>query len=329
MQTIKLVNGMEVSRFSLGTWGFSGAAVWGDNDDAISIRTIHEALDNGINLLDTAPVYGDGKAEEVLGRALKGRRDKAIVSTKAFMGDLSYDGVLRQCEESLKRLDTDHVDLYLIHWPNPEFPADETMKAFEKLKSDGKIRGIAVCNYGKGALEGVSGHEITLNQLPYSLIWRQIEKKTAPVCAENSIALWAYSPLAQGLLTGKYKSLDDVPMNRRTTRFYDSRWGQSRHTDTGFEADIFAFLAKLETLCKRTGFSIPELAIAFLKTRPNMGSILIGSRTPEQLRENIKSFETNIPTELITELTTLSDPLLELMGENADMWSNKNNGRIY
>ena len=329
MQKFTLKNGMEVSRLSLGTWGFSGAKVWGENDDRVSIRTIHEAIDSGINLIDSASVYGSGKAEEVLGCAIKGRRDKVLIATKVYSNHLSYDGVLKKCEESLIRLDTDYIDIYQIHWPNPDIPTEETMRAFEKLKSDGKIRSIAVCNYGVKALREVAGHEIVLNQLPYALIWRMIEGEITRACAESGIAVWAYSPLAQGLLTGKYMALEDVPMHRRTTRFYSEKWGQSSHGDNGFETEIFAFLQELSLICKRSGHSMSELALAFLKTRPNMGSILAGARDPEQLRQNISAFNADVPAEIIKEIEILSGALLSQMGTNPDLWEGQNGGRIY
>jgi len=329
MQTYTLPNGMEISGLSMGTWGFSGAAVWGKNDDDVSIRTIHEAMDLGINLFDSAARYGDGKAEEVLGLAIKDRRDKALVATKVYMGDLSYESVLEQCEQSLSRLGTDYIDIYQIHWPNPKFPADETMRAFKKLKADGKIRGFAVCNHGPKAMSEVADSGVLLNQLPYSLIWRLIEHDVAPACAEHKMAIWAYSPLAQGLLTGKYLRVEDVPMNRRSTRFYSGKWEQGRHNDDGFESIVFPFLTELDKACARTGYSMAELALAFLKTRPNMGSILVGSRNPEQLRQNIKAYNAEIPAEIISEITKLSDSLLAQMGTNPDMWENQNGGRMY
>ncbi|MDR2932855.1 MAG: aldo/keto reductase [Oscillospiraceae bacterium] len=318
-----------ISQMSMGTWGFSGAAIWGESDDDVSIRTIHKAMDYGINLFDSASRYGDGKAEEVLGKAIKGRRDKVVVATKVFYDALEYDQVIDECEKSLKRLDTDYIDIYQIHWPNRDVDPQETMRAFEKLRRDGKIRTIGVCNHGLGAMEAIKGHDIVLNQLPYSLIWRLIESGVAQKSMENNMAVWAYSPLAQGLLTGKFKTVDDVPLNRRATRFYSSKWGQGRHTDTGFETDVFDFLDRLRAVCNRTGFPMATLAVAFLKSRPGMGSVLIGSRDPVQLDQNVKSFETDVPTEIIDEITDLSTPLKDIMGTNPDLWENADGGRMY
>ena len=320
---------ISVSAMSMGTWGFSGAKTWGESDDELSIRTIHSAMDFGINLFDSAVRYGDGKAEEVLGRAISDRREKALVATKVYMDFLTYDGVISQCEGSLKRLATDYIDIYQIHWPNREIPADETMRAFEDLKAAGKIREIAVCNHGAEALKGVRGHKIALNQLPYSLIWRLIEREAAPESEKNGIAIWAYSPLAQGLLAGSYTSVDEVPLHRRSTRFYDSKWGQGRHDDAGFETIVFDFINKLHAVCKRTGYSMPVLSLAFLQSRPNVGSVLVGSRNPEQLEQNVKAFETEVPADIIAEITALSAELIPQMGTNADMWENQNGGRMF
>lgn len=320
---------IEISQMSMGTWGFSGAKLWGASDDNVSIDTIRRALDAGINLYDTAERYGDGRAEEVLGKALKGRRPGAVIATKVYTASLGYEDVISHCEGSLKRLDTDYIDIYMIHWPSRVIPFEETMSAFEKLKKDGKIRAIGVCNHGVKCLEGVKNHKVVLNQLPYSLIWRVIEKEVKVKTIENNTSIWAYSPLAQGLLTGKYKSVDDVPMERRETRFYSGKWQQGRHDDKGFEKEIFEFLPKLQKIADEAAIPMSALALAFLKSRSGMGSVLIGSRNARQLEQNLKAFETRVPVDVIKEITELSEGLKSIMGENPDLWENKDGGRMF
>ncbi len=320
---------ISVSQMSMGTWGFSGVKLWGESDDAVAIQTIHMALDRGINLIDVAERYGNGKAEEVLGKALKGRRSKAVVASKVYFNAMGYDEVIAHCEASLRRLNTDYIDLYQIHWPNPSVPLEETLSAFDKLKADGKIRAVGVCNFGTECIGMAGSYPLTTNQLPYSLIWRQVEKGITEATVRQGMAVWAYSPLAQGLLTGKFKTLEDVPLNRRETRFYNCKWEQGRHKDSGFEEGIFSFLPKLQTVCEETGFTMSTLALAFLKAQPWVGSVLIGSRNPAQLEENIKAFDTDVPAEVISRISALSESLKEVMGNNADLWESADGGRMF
>ncbi len=319
---------MSVSRFSLGTWAFSGAKIWGPNAEADSVATINAALEAGINLIDTAAMYGEGKAEEILGKTIKTRRKDLYISTKVRAAMLAYNDVIAECEGSLKRLQTDYVDVFLIHWPNPAIPADETMRALEKLKADGKIRSIAVSNHGPQSLAKVKGHDIVLNQLPYSMIWRQVEYEVVPASLADGVAIWAYCPLAQGLLSGKYKKVEDVPLERRETRFYSSMWKQGRHTDVGFEDVIFPAIAKLQAITDKTGISIAALALAFLKNREGMGSILVGARNVEQLKQNIDAYETKVPADVLAQVMAIADEIKPKMGKNGDLWENVNGGRI-
>lgn len=214
---------MRISRLSMGTWNFSGAKIWGPQEEATSARTINLAIDLGVNLFDTAARYGDGRSEEILGRAVKARRDRMYLASKVHTGLLGHDSVIAECEKSLKRLDTDYLDIFQIHWPSKVIPHDETLAAFEKLKRDGKIRAIGVCNHGLRCLDSLKGHAVVTNQLPYSLLWRQVEDGVVAKSLNQGMAVWAYCPLAQGLLAGKYRTLDEVPLGRRETRFYSGK----------------------------------------------------------------------------------------------------------
>lgn len=327
MDFSELRNGMKVSRFSLGTWGFSGAAVWGPNEEDESIRTIRLAIDLGVNFLDTAAIYGAGKAETILGKAIKGMRDKAIIATKVLAADLGYDSVIRCCESSMERLGVDYIDIYQIHWPSPTIPAEETLRAFDKLKADGKIGAMGVCNFGPKYIGEFGKHDIVTSQLPYNLLWRQVEAGAVPDAIADGMSIWPYCPLAQGLLTGKFTTVDDVPPGRRQTRYYSSEWKQGKHTDPGFEKEIFAFLGELRTLSEATGYSMAAMALAFLKTRPGVGSVLVGARSEAQLRQNLETFETTVPDDVMSQVMRLSDALKPKMGTNADMWFS--DGRIY
>jgi aryl-alcohol dehydrogenase-like predicted oxidoreductase len=187
-----------------------------------------------------------------------------------------------------------------------------------------------VCNFGPGAIERSEGHKSVTNQLPYSLLWRVIEKNGAiQKSVDAGMTIWAYVPLAQGLLSGKYLKLEDVPLGRRETRFYSSKWEQGRHSDTGFEDIVFPFLNKLKALCDKSGCSMLEVAFGFLKAQPNVSSILAGARDMNQLAANIAAFNKKAPSDVIEAAVKLSDPLKEAMGENADLWQNDDGGRIF
>ena len=325
-----LKDGIQVSGLSLGTWAFSGAKIWGANDDKLSIDTVHYALDNGINLIDTAEKYGDGKAEEVVGAALKGRRTEAVLATKVYTDALHYDDVIAHCEASLKRMQTDYIDIYQIHWPTRDIPMDETFGAFEDLKKAGKIRTASICNAGELCSKALkSEYGVAMNQLPYSLIWRVAEKKIIPASEAAGVPVWAYSPLAQGLLTGKFRSIDDVPMGRRETRFYSGKWQQGRHNDTGFEAEIFAYIDYLMGVCEKNGVAPSEVAMSFLKRREFVKSILVGARSVGQLEQNIAAYEKDVPSDLMDEIEKASESLKAIMGENADMWVDTDGGRFF
>ena len=322
--------GFKVSKFALGTWSFSGSKNWGPNDEKESIDTIHMALDAGVNILDTAPKYNDGAAEVILGKAIKGRRDKVIVATKAYSDELTVEALARACEASLKRLGTDYIDLYQIHWPSRTIPiAGETMPAFEKLKEAGKVRAIGVCNFGVKCVEGTKGHAVATNQLPYSLLWRQIEDEIVPGCQAQDISIWPYCPLAQGLLTGKFKQVEDVPLPRRSVRFYSGAWKQGLHSDGGFEKEIFEFLPKLQAVADKAGLPMAALALSFCRQRPGVDSVLVGARSRQQLQENLKIFDTPVPPEILAEAIRLSDELKPKMGKNPDLWQSENGGRFF
>jgi aryl-alcohol dehydrogenase-like predicted oxidoreductase len=160
---------LNVSTYALGCWPFAGGRVWGEQDDEVSIATVHAALDAGINLFDTAEAYETGASERVLGRALLGKRDQAIIATKVAANHLAAPDVIAACEESLRNLQTDYIDLYLIHWPNWNTPLSETVGALEQLKRQGKIREIGVCNFGVQDLtEMLNLYPIVTDQLPYN-----------------------------------------------------------------------------------------------------------------------------------------------------------------
>ena len=314
-----------VSRLSLGTWAFGSDPVWGEQDDQACIDTVSAALDCGVNFIDTAAVYASGRSEEILGRALEGRRDKAVVATKVH-ATLTHDGVVEACERSLKRLKTDYIDVYYIHWPEPSIPLDDTLRGLHALRDAGKIRAVGVSNFGPLTLEDLAatGDDIvSLHQIPYSLFWRAIEYGILPRTQTLGMTGVAYSVLSQGLLTGRYTSYADVPPGLHVTRYY----GDGPHGEPGCEAEVFAALAALRPEAEAAGVSLADLAIQWVLAQPGIGVALTGARTPAEIESNARALEHRIDPAILTRITPLADRVKAKLGPNPDMWMNAEQSR--
>ena len=312
--------GIEVSVIALGCWPFGGQRFWGSQDDSDSIATVHAALDLGINFFDTAEAYDNGKSEEVLGEALRDRRDKAVVATKVSQGHLSQDDVQTACENSLQRLQTDVIDLYQIHWPNWEIPIAETMGALEDLKQQGKIRAYGVSNFGVQDLtEAMQIGSITTNQLPYSLLWRVIEDEIRPLCVENNIGILCYSSLAQGLLTGRYATIEDVPDHIAQTRWYSKDRPSANHSDAGCEEEVFVALAQIRQIAQELDATMATIALAWLLNQSGVTSALVGARNPEELHWNLPAVDMRLGNG-INQLSRITAPVKAKLEGNPDMW---------
>ncbi|QUE77128.1 aldo/keto reductase [Stutzerimonas stutzeri] len=272
-----------ISRIGLGTWAIGGW-MWGGADDERSVTTIRTALERGINLIDTAPVYGFGHSEEVVGKALEGVRDQAVIATKVAL-DWSDGGPRRnstparirhEIEDSLRRLRTDRIDLYQVHWPDPLVPIEETAAELEKLRQEGKILAIGVSNYSTEQMDAFrKAAPLASVQPPYNLFERAIETDVLPYARDNGLAVLGYGALCRGLLSGR--------MNSSTTFDGDDL----RKSDPKFKAPRFAqYLAAVEALKnlarERHGKSVLALAIRWvLDQGPTIA--LWGARRPDQL----------------------------------------------
>ncbi|MFW5688811.1 MAG: aldo/keto reductase, partial [Spirochaetota bacterium] len=219
---------LKVSAVCIGTWAIGGD-FWGDVDDQNSINAIHAGLDHGANFIDTAPAYGAGHSEEVVGRALKGRRDKVVLATKVgvrrtktqFIHDLSPESIREEIDDSLRRLDVDVIDLYQIHWPDNKTPFEDVMAVLTKAQEAGKFRYLGVSNFSVEQLEDIRQYgEIVSLQPHYSLLKRDIEGTIVDYCVDNSIGIINYGTLAGGILTGKFKELPDLPEGDNRDNFY-------------------------------------------------------------------------------------------------------------
>lgn len=312
---------MHVSVMALGCWPFAGGAVWGEQDDAVSVATVHAALDAGINFFDTAEGYEKGHSERVLGRGLLGRRAEAIIATKVSGSHLAKDDVIKACEQSLVNLQTDYIDLYQIHWPNWKVPLAETVEALQQLKQAGKIRAIGVSNFAMQDLgEMVTLSECTTDQLPYSLLWRVIEREIQPLCLENKVGIICYSPLAQGLLTGRYATADAVPDGLSRTRLYANTRPMAEHTDPGCETEVFAALTAIHRIADGLGQPMATVALAWVKQQPGITSFLVGARKPEELQWNLPVLDLTLSADVLAELASVTEPVKAKLGNNPDMW---------
>ena len=272
-----------ISRIGLGTWAIGGW-MWGGADDERSVTTIRTALERGINLIDTAPVYGFGHSEEVVGKALEGVRDQAVIATKVAL-DWSDGGprrnstparIRQEIEDSLRRLRTDRIDLYQVHWPDPLVPIEETAAELEKLRQEGKILAIGVSNYSTDQMDAFrKAAPLASVQPPYNLFERAIEADVLPYARDNGLAVLGYGALCRGLLSGR--------MNSSTTFDGDDL----RKSDPKFKAPRFAqYLAAVEALKnlarERHGKSVLALAIRWVLVQgPTIA--LWGARRPDQL----------------------------------------------
>jgi aryl-alcohol dehydrogenase-like predicted oxidoreductase len=314
-------SGIRVSAIAMGCWAIAGDWVWGTQDERDSLAAVHAALDAGINFFDTAEGYGDGVSEAVLGRALAGRRHEAVIATKVGDAHLAPADVRQACERSLSHLGTDYIDLYQIHWPSWTIPLAATMDVLESLRQEGKIRAIGVSNFGPldlADLRAVGG--CATNQLPYSLLWRAIEDAIQPLCVADGIGILCYSPLAQGLLTGKFSSADEVPETRQRTRYFSRERRLTRHGEAGCEEETFATVARVRAICARVGAPMADVALAWLLQRPGIVSVLAGARTADQVRENARGAGMQLSAEVMAELDAASDALKRQLGLNVDMY---------
>lgn len=313
-----------VSVVAMGCWALAGGRVWGPQDEVDSTATVKAALDAGVNFFDTAEGYGGGDSELVLGRALAGRRHEAVIATKVSRVHLSSDGVRQACERSLRRLQTNYIDLYQIHWPNRTVPLDETMEALEKLRQQGKVRAIGVCNFGVQDLSHpLKIGEVETDQLPYSLLWRAIEYEIRQKCVDEGIGILCYSPLAQGLLTGKFGSPAEVPGGRARTRHFSKDRPQTRHGEAGCEAEVFSAIETIRRICDTIHQPMAKVAVAWLLYQPGITSVIAGARRPDQIKQTAEAADLRLSPEIMGELAEATEEVKRILGPNPDMWQSE------
>ena len=318
--------GIKISTITFGAWAIGGW-MWGGADEDDAIKAMERSFDLGMTTIDTAPAYGFGKSEILVGRVIRGRRDKFQVFTKYGLrwdtdkGEFyfvtednegnkikmhkyaSKESVMTECENSLRRLGTDYIDLYQIHWPDNSTPIEDTMEGISRLIEQGKIVAAGVCNYNVEQMEEAGKYiNIITNQVPYSMVKRDIEKEVIPYCLENGKGILPYSPLQRGVLTGKidnnYKF--NPGDNRPDTPYYKSP-NLNR---------INKFLNDIRTIADAYNATLGQLVIHWTTQQPAMLSVLVGARNIKQVEENVKAADLKVEDAHIKEINEKLDALV-------------------
>ncbi|MCX2495784.1 aldo/keto reductase [Pedobacter sp. PF22-3] len=312
---------LELSVITFGAWA-AGGWMWGSTDRNDAINAIKASYELGVTSIDTAPIYGQGDSEEIVGDAIKGiSRDKLQLVTKFGMrwdlakGDFGFksknndgkeidiykyagkESVIYECEQSLKRLGTDYIDLYQIHWPDLTTPISETFEAVSRLIEQGKVRYAGVCNYDVTQLKEVDQTlQIISNQIPFSMVNRGVEAETVPYCIENNKSVLAYSPMERGLLTGKM------------TADYQFEEGDHRQGNKFFSPESIektnAFLAKIKPLADEKNATLSQLVLRWTVERPGITIALVGARNEKQAVQNAGAINVKLNAEEIQFINT-------------------------
>lgn len=311
---------LELSVVTFGAWA-AGGWMWGGNEHSESVKAIRASYDMGVTSIDTAPAYGQGTSEQIVGEAIKGiPRDKVHILTKYGLrwdtkqGEYFFssidnqgkaidlyrysgkEGIIKECEDSLRLLKTDYIDLYQIHWADPTTPIQETMEAVARLIQDGKVRYAGVCNYDMEQMKEAGKYiNLVSDQVPYSMVKREIEKQLIPYILENKKSILAYSPLQRGLLSGKMK---------QGHQFAD---GDTRADSAFFNDENIkrtnAFLEKIKPLAAEKNATIGQLVIRWTVEQPGITIALVGARNAEQAIQNARAMEIKLSSEEIELIT--------------------------
>jgi len=313
---------LEVSAIAVGCWALADPHIWGPQLESDSIAAICASMDVGVNLIDTAEGYGHGYSEEIVGKALKGRRDRAVICTKVSPEHHRQENLVRACEGSLRRLGTDYIDLYLLQWPNHTIGFEEPAKAIERLKEQGKVRHVGVSNFASRDLDDfLDLCRVEADELPYNLLWRAIEYEVVPKCLESGVSILCYSPLMHGLLTGRFLTADDVPVGQARSRLFSGDRLMACHGGEGAEGETFLAIDAIRRIAAAAGYSMAQLALAWLLSRPGVTSAVAGPRNAEEAVSNAAAADRCLGEEVIRSLGDITNALKERFGcENPDIW---------
>lgn len=281
---------LSVTAVGLGTWAM-GNDFFGHVDDSESIYALRAGIDAGINLIDTAPAYGAGHAEEVVGKAIKGYRDQVVVATKCgivrtkddFVKNLKPESVMKEIDDSLRRLNTDYIDLYQLHWPDPDTPIEDTLEAIEKIKKAGKFRYLGVSNFTPEQMDEVRKITPLVSLQPqYSMLERSIEKEVVSYCQENGLGIISYGTLAGGLLTGKFREIPSFKEGDFRDQFYnyyhEPEWSK-----------VQKVIKVLKSVAREHNKTVAQVAINWTFSQLGITSVLVGAKSDKQARENAEA----------------------------------------
>lgn len=309
-------SGLKISEITYGNWVTHGSQVSED----LAIKTMQAALEAGITSFDTADVYAMTKAEEIMGKALKGQRRESLeIFTKVYFPTgpgvndrgLSRKHIMESCESSLRRLQTDYVDLYQAHRYDFQTPLEETLRAFDDLIRQGKVLYVGVSEWTAGQIRDavriandLGFDRIVSNQPQYNMLWRVIETEVVPASEELGIGQIVWSPIAQGVLTGKYKKGAGVPEGSRAT----DKSGGAEFINGWLREEVLEAVDKLEPIARDMNLTMSQLAIAWVLSNPNVSAAIVGASRPEQITENAKAAGLTLPEDILSAIDyTLGD----------------------
>jgi aryl-alcohol dehydrogenase-like predicted oxidoreductase len=332
-------SGLSLPILGVGCWAFGGGEYWGPQSQDDVEAVVRAGLEQGCHFFDTAESYNHGASEESLGAALRGiPRDQVLIGTKVSPSHVAPATLVAHCEASLRRLRTDYIDVYMVHWPitphsirhfareAADLPSvAEAFSTLDRLRREGKIRHIGVSNFGRRQLTEAlaTGAPIVVNELPYSLLARAIEDDILPFCRDRGIGVLGYMSLLQGVLSDRYARLADLPEWRRRTRHFDSRSTPlSRHGTDGCETETAAALAAVRGVARRLGLTTADLALKWACAGEGITCSLCGARTAAALRENIRAVADPLPPAIREELRQLTEPLKRALGPSFDYYEN-------
>ncbi len=311
METTQLGRtGIEVSRICMGCWQAAG---WATSDDDRFVRTIQHGLDQGLTFLDTAVAYGRGHSEELVAKAVAGRRTQVVIATKFSDSSGRPADVRKALDAALARLKTDYVDLFQQHWPPKDIPLADTIGALEKLKEEGKIRAVGVSNWMEPEWAEIDDpSRVDSLQPNHSLLWRSIEKSVLPMCIQHRIAVITYSSLCQGILAGKFTSLDAIPKDPRASnrRLKPEAWPQ-----------VQGVLGVLAEVARRHGKTMGQTAVRWLLDQPGITAAIVGASRPEQVDENLGALGWKLDPADWQRLAEASWPLSQDLQPHDTLWN--------
>ncbi|MCE5218645.1 aldo/keto reductase [bacterium] len=301
--------GAQVSEIILGAWQF-GQDSWTDVKDSESVAAIHAALDAGINMIDTAVGYGKGYSEQIVGNAVKDRRDKVLIASKI---GAAPDGILKGIDACLERMGIDYIDLYQVHYPSPRIPIADTIGAMDEIRKAGKVRFVGVSNFSLEQMQqAVATAKIDTCQPPYNVFWRQYDADVLPFCRENGIAVIPYSPLAQGLLTGKFQDRSTIPA--------DIRSHSKLFAEGIFEQCVQAVRDVIEPIARAQDKTLAQTAIAWMLQTPGITAPIVGARTPQQVEGNLGGVGWKLTDEEYQAISEAGTKISVQLDFSSNMW---------